>query len=62
MCGYYCCLPGHLPNPEIEPASPVLDADSLPLSHWGSPVYIYLEIQNQLYIAFIYIICIINII
>ena len=62
MCVYYCCLPGHLPNPEIEPASPVLEADSLPLSHWGSPVYIYLEIQNQLYIAFIYIICIINII
>ena len=29
-----------LPNPGIEPASPVaptLQADSLPLSHWGSP-------------------------
>ena len=28
--------PGDLPNPEIEPASPALQADSLPLSHWGS--------------------------
>ena len=32
--------PGDLPDPEIEPASPVapvLQADSLPLSHPGSP-------------------------
>ena len=32
--------PGNLPNPGIEPASvasPALQADSLPLSHWGSP-------------------------
>ena len=31
--------PGDLPNPGIEPvspASPALQADSLPLSHWGS--------------------------
>ena len=31
--------PGNLPHPGIEPASPVslaLEADSLPLSHWGS--------------------------
>ena len=31
---------GNLPDPEIEPASPVspaLEADSLLLSHWGSP-------------------------
>ena len=27
--------PGHLPNPGTEPASPALQADSLPLSHWG---------------------------
>ena len=53
--------PGDLPYPETEPAFPVLQAGSLPLSHWGSPVYMYLEIQSQLYIAFIYIICIINI-
>ena len=32
-------VPGSLPHPGIEPASPVslaLEADSLPLSHWGS--------------------------
>ena len=26
-----------LPDPGIEPRSPALQADSLPLSHWGSP-------------------------
>ena len=29
--------PGNLPDPGMEPASPALQADSLPLSHWGSP-------------------------
>ena len=29
--------PGHLPHPGIEPASPALQANSLPLSHRGSP-------------------------
>ena len=29
--------PWDLPDPEIEPASPAMQADSLPLSHWGSP-------------------------
>ena len=36
-----CPIPGSLPHPEIEPASPVataLQADSLLLSHQGSPV------------------------
>ena len=28
--------PGDLPNPGIEPASPTMQADSLPLSHQGS--------------------------
>ena len=28
--------PGDLPNPRIEPTSPIWQADSLPLSHWGS--------------------------
>ena len=32
-----CPPPGHLPNPGIEPRSPALQADSLPLSHMGSP-------------------------
>ena len=30
--------PGHLPGPGIKPASPALQADSLHLSHQGSPV------------------------
>ena len=30
--------PGDLPNPEIKPVSPALQADSLPLSHLGSPL------------------------
>ena len=29
--------PGDLPNPGIKPASPAWQADSLPLSHLGSP-------------------------
>ena len=29
--------PGDVPNPGIEPASPALRSDSLPLSYWGSP-------------------------
>ena len=29
--------PGDIPDPGIEPVSPALQADSLPLSHLGSP-------------------------
>ena len=39
--GLPCPPPGDVPNPRIEcasPASPVLQADSLPLSHRGSPL------------------------
>ena len=32
-----CPPPGDLPNLGIEPGSPALQADSLPLSHQGSP-------------------------
>ena len=32
--------PGDLPDPEIEPRSPALQADSLHLSHQGSPNWI----------------------
>ena len=35
-----CSFPGDLPDPGIEPLSPMapeLQVDSLPLSHWGSP-------------------------
>ena len=38
--GLPCPPPGDLPDPGIEPVSPVshaLQADSLPLSHWGGP-------------------------
>ena len=38
--GLPCPPPGNLPNPGIEPVSrtsPAFQADSLPLSHWGSP-------------------------
>ena len=31
--------PGDLPDPEIEPVSPALQADSLPLSHQGRPLF-----------------------
>jgi len=39
--------PGDLPNPGIEPPSPVapaLQADSLPLSHQGSPHWLATKI------------------
>ena len=39
--GFQCLPLRDLPDPGIEPASPVapaLKADSLPLSHWGSPI------------------------
>ena len=32
--------PGDLPDPVIKPKSPVLQVDSLPVSHKGSPLYI----------------------
>ena len=41
-CGLPCPPPGNLPDPEIEPASPVapaLQGKSLLLSHWGSMQY-----------------------
>ena len=36
--GLPCPPPGDLPDQGIEPVSLVLQVDSLPLSHWGSPV------------------------
>ena len=35
--GLPCPPPGHFPNPGMEPGSPALHADSLHLSHQGSP-------------------------
>ena len=33
--------PGDLPDPGIEPGSPALQANSLPLSYQGSPAQLY---------------------
>ena len=38
--------PGDLPDPGIEPKSPAFQADSLPLSHQGSPGFIQLMMAN----------------
>ena len=35
--GLPCLPPGDLPHPGIKPESPAWQADSLPLSHLGSP-------------------------
>ena len=37
--GLPCPPPGDLQDPEIEPGSPALKADSLPMSYPGSPVH-----------------------
>ena len=39
--GLPCPPPGDRPDPGIKPMSPALQADSLPLSHWGSPFIAY---------------------
>ena len=42
--GLPCPPPGVVPDPGIgsmSPVSPALQADSLPLSHWGSPMYMH---------------------
>ena len=39
--------PGDLPHPGIELRSPALQADSLPLSHLGSPMHIYIYIYKS---------------
>ena len=47
--------PGDLPDTGIEPTSPALEADSLPLSHQGSPpqfLAIYLNNCNSVYREF----------
>ena len=37
--------PGDLPDPGIEPTSPAWLVDSLPLSHLGSPAFLFLDYQ-----------------
>ena len=47
--GLSFCSP-ELPNPEIEPTSPVLQADSLPPTHLGSPtVYLFSKLLVSIY-------------
>ena len=52
--GLPCPSPGDLPHPETEPGSPassLLQVDSLPLSHWGSPAQSvdYCIVSNNFY-------------
>ena len=45
--------PGDLPDPGIEPVTPVslvLQVNSLPLSHWGSLIHIHTHIYTYIYI------------
>ena len=39
--------PGDLSDPGIEPRSPALQADSLPLSHWGSLFIFWTSLQSS---------------
>ena len=39
--------PGDLPDPGIEPGSPALQADSLPLCHLGSPLNVILGVKEM---------------
>ena len=63
--GLPCPPPGDLPDPGIQPASPVtsgLQADSLPLSYRGSPC-LCMSVYTYIYIYFtcIYTVNIVNI-
>ena len=40
--------PGDLSNPGIEPMSPALQVDSLPLSHLGSSIDVIYKVINEL--------------
>ena len=47
--------PGDLPDPGIEPGSPALQADSLPLSHQGSPnmlIVLFKKLRRWLWFPF----------
>ena len=46
--GFLCLAPGHLPNSEIKFAFPVLQADSLPLNHRGSPSQLVLASKSTI--------------
>ena len=40
--------PGDLPDPGVEPRSPALQVDTLPLSHQGSPLELFLTLTSSL--------------
>ena len=56
--GLPCSSPRTLPKPEtkftspVSPASPALKAEFLPLSHWGSHVYMCIYIYIMFYVIF----------
>ena len=57
--GLPCPLPGDLSDPGFQPMSPVatiLQADSLPLSHRGSPDELYVSLKSNYWFIFILII------
>ena len=50
--------PGELPNPEfkpLSPESPALQADSLLLSHWGSPIMYSTHVYTWVCVYIVYI-------
>ena len=50
--GLPCPPPGDLPDPGMDPESPVLQADSLPLSHQGSPALpFYNSIKHGIFVV-----------
>ena len=49
------CSPGELSDPEMEPGSPALQEDSLPLSHQGN--FKYPPIQNKRIITVAKVLC-----
>ena len=51
--GLPCPLPGNLPNPEIEPKFPVLQADPLPCEPSGKPLRIVFIIKYILYAYYV---------
>ena len=48
--------PGDPPNPGIEPMSPALQVDSLPLSHLGNPLIAIVCTTQQLFFFFFFLI------
>ena len=49
-CGELPCpSSGDLPDPGTEPRSPALQADSLPLSHQGSPGFFIIQLRYYLF-------------